>query len=212
MLGEVKGGHYVGWVDAKTGEQVHDSQIEQKYGDYILDHSGIRLVDPELFGGYDPEKKEYLQEIAVEEDLPEFDATLATAEAFKLRHGEHVTIRQLDGPDEFRVQIKCGAHILVPKAVPFSRGLVAGQIPKGWDPVKYGIQKDLVNQADPVTLYTLCCVSEALYSAGITDSLEIFKYIHLSEMGNFIGSSMGGTTKTRHMYKDMYLDKQVHNE
>jgi fatty acid synthase subunit alpha, fungi type len=210
--GEAKGKHYVGWVDAETGEQVPDDQIEEKYGTYILDNSGIRLVDPELFDGYDPEKKEYLQEIAVEEDLPEFDATLATAEAFKLRHREHVTIRQLDGPDEYRVQIKSGAHILVPKAVPFSRGVVAGQIPKGWDPAKYGIQEDLISQADPVTLYTLCCVSEALYSAGITDSLEIFKYIHLSEMGNFIGSSMGGTMKASHMYKDMFLDKQIQGD
>jgi fatty acid synthase subunit alpha, fungi type len=30
--GEEKGSHYVGWVDAKTGEQVHDSQIGEKYG------------------------------------------------------------------------------------------------------------------------------------------------------------------------------------
>ena len=207
--GDIKGSHYVGWIDTTTGEQVHDSEIERVYGQHILDHSGIRLIDSEEFGGYDPKRKEYLQEIAVEEDLPEFDATHATAEAFKLQHGEHVTIRQLEGPDEYRVQIKAGSHILVPKAVAFERGLVAGQIPKGWDPAKYGIEADLIDQVDPVTLYTLCCVSEALYSAGITESLEIFKYIHLSEMGNFVGSSMGGTTKTRHMYKDTYLDKQV---
>ena len=207
--GNANGGHYVGWVDTKTGEHVRDCDVEEKYGQYILENSGIRLVDPELSGGYDPERKECLQEIAVEEDLHEFDATLATAEAFKLRHGEYVTVRQLDGPDEYRVQIKAGAQILVPKAVSFSWGLVAGQIPKGWDPAKYGIQEDLISQVDPVTLYTLCCVSEALYSAGITDAMEIFKYIHLAEMGNFVGSSMGGTVKTRHMYKDMYLDKQI---
>ncbi len=210
--GDMKGRHYVGWIDTKTGEQVLDSEIETKYGPHILEHSGIRLVDPELFGGYDPEKKEYLQEIAVEEDLPEFDATHATAEAFKLRHGEHVAIRQLEGPDEYRVQIRAGAHILVPKAVPFRWGLVAGQIPKGWDPAKYGIQEDFINQVDSVTLYTLCCVSEALYSAGITDSLEIFKYIHLSEMGNFIGSSMGGSVKTKNMVKDMYLDRRIQGD
>ncbi|KAL9609773.1 MAG: hypothetical protein Q9167_005485 [Letrouitia subvulpina] len=207
--GETKSGHYVGWVDTKSGDQVHDSEVEKTYGRQIHEHSGIRLIDTEEFNGYDPQKKEYLQEIAVEEDLPEFDATHATAEAFKLQHGDHVNIRHLDGPDEYRVQIKSGAHILVPKAVSFERGLVAGQIPKGWNPVKYGIENDLIEQVDPVTLYTLCCVSEALYSAGITESLEIFKYIHLSEMGNFVGSSMGGTTKTRHMYKDTYLDKQV---
>ncbi|KAK4995689.1 hypothetical protein LTR66_004550, partial [Elasticomyces elasticus] len=210
--GDTKEGHYVGWADSKTGEHVDDGDIETKYGKRILDHSGIRLVEPELFGGYDPEKKEFLQEIAVEDDLPEFDATIATAKAFKLRHGENVVIRQLDGADECRVQNKRGAHILVPKAVPFTWGSVAGQIPTGWNPTKYGIQEDLVNQIDPATLYTLCCVSEALYSAGITDSFEVFKYIHLSELGNFIGSSMGGASKTRALYKDTHLDKEVQSD
>ncbi|KAK5011229.1 hypothetical protein LTR28_004736 [Elasticomyces elasticus] len=210
--GDTKDGHYVGWADSKTGEHVDDGDIETKYGKRILDHTGIRLVEPELFGGYDPEKKESLQEVAVEDDLPEFDATIATAKAFKLRHGENVVIRQLDGTDECRVRIKRGAHILVAKALPFTWGSVAGQIPTGWNPTKYGIQEDLANQVDPATLYTLCCVSEALYSAGITDSFEIFKYIHLSELGNFIGSSMGGVSKTRALYKDTHLDKEVQSD
>ncbi|KAJ9660489.1 hypothetical protein H2201_006911 [Coniosporium apollinis] len=209
---DTKEGHYAGWADAKTGEHVHDCDIEARYGQQILDHSGIRLVEPELFGGYDPKKKEYLQEIVIEEDLPEFDATLATAQAYKLRHGDGVDIRQLDGTDECRVLIKRGAHILVPKAVPFTWGSVAGQLPTGWNPTKYGIQEDLLGQVDPATLYTLCCVSEALFSAGITDSLEIFKYIHLSEIGNFIGSSMGGASKTRALYKDIYLDKEIQSD
>lgn len=210
--GDTPTGHYVGWVDAKTGEQVHDCDIESKYAQHILQHSGIRLVEPESPGGYDPKKKEYLQEIAIEEDLPEFDATLATAEAFKLRHGDNVIIRQFDGSDECTVQIKRGAHIQVPKAIPFNWGLVAGQIPTGWNPAAYGIQEDIVGQVDPATLYTLCCVSEALYSASITDSMEIFKHIHLSEMGNFIGSSMGGPSKTRAMYRDVHLDKDVQSD
>lgn len=209
--GEENGMHYVGWVDAKTGEHVHDSEMAEKYGCQVLKHSGIRLVDPDLFGGYDPNRKEYLQEVAIEEDLPEFDATLATAEAFKLRHGDKVAIRQAGNSDEYKVQIKRGAHILVPKTLP-SDGVVAGQIPSGWNPIKYGIPEDIIAQVDPVTLYALCCAAETLYSAGIVDSLEIFKYIHLSELGNFIGSSAGGATKTRNMYKDRYLDKQVQGD
>jgi fatty acid synthase subunit alpha, fungi type len=168
-------------------------------------------VEPDLFGGYDPNRKEYLHEVAIEEDLPEFDSTLATAEAFKLRHGDKVTIRRAGNPDEYKVQIKRGAHILVPKTLPFD-GVVAGQIPTGWNPVKYGIPEDLIAQVDPVTLYALCCAAEALYSAGIVDSLEIFKHIHVSELGNFIGPSAGGATKTRSMYKDRYLDKQVQGD
>ncbi|KAL8690259.1 MAG: hypothetical protein Q9218_004256 [Villophora microphyllina] len=209
--GDLKGEHYVGWADTKTGERVGEAEIAERYGSAILEHSGIRLVEPELFGGYDPKKKEYLQEVAIEEDLPEFETSRASADAFQLRHGSNVVVRSIAGSEQVKVQIKRGAHISVPKAVPFD-GEVAGQIPTKWDPLKFGIPEDIVQQVDPVTLYTLCCVSEALYSAGIEDSLEIFKHIHLSELGNFIGSSFGGMTKTRQMYKDRYLDKQVQGD
>ena len=204
-----KDGYYVGWVDTKTGEPVCDADIEQKYGKHIAAHTGVRLVEPESVAGYDPSKKEFLQEIAIEEDLPQFDASLATAEALRLRHGEKVSFHRIEGTETYRVQVKRGASIMIPKAVPFTWGSVAGQLPTGWNPAKYGIPEDLAHQVDPVTLYTACCVSEAFFSAGVTDPLEVFKYIHLSEMGNFIGSSMGGALKTRNLYRDIYLDKEV---
>ncbi|KAL8642495.1 MAG: hypothetical protein Q9228_000813 [Teloschistes exilis] len=209
--GDIKGDHYVGWVDAKSGQQVADAEVAERYSTAILEHSGIRFIEPELFGGYDPKKKEYLQEIAIEDDLPEFETTRAAADAFQLRHGSKVVIRSISGSEQVKVQIKRGAHISVPKAIPFD-GEVAGQLPSGWNPLKYGIPEDIIQQVDPITLYTLCCVSEALYSAGIEDSLEIFKHIHLSELGNFLGTSFGGMTKIRQMYKDRYLDKQVQGD
>ncbi|KAL9613426.1 MAG: hypothetical protein Q9167_002024 [Letrouitia subvulpina] len=210
--GNLKGGeHYVGWVDTKTGQPVRNDEVGRKYGQSIHEHSGIRPVEPGLFGGYDPQKKEYLHEIAIEEDLPEFETTRTIAEAFRLRHGINVEIRSIPGLDHVKVRVKRGAHVSVPKAVPFE-GEVAGQLPTGWDPLRYGITEDLSHQVDPVTLYTLCCVSEALYSAGIENSLEIFKYIHLSELGNFIGSSFGGMKKIRQMYRDRYLDKEVQGD
>ncbi|UJO24867.1 hypothetical protein CLAFUW4_14443 [Fulvia fulva] len=210
--GPTKTGYYVGWVDSKTGEPVHDADIESKYGEVIRSHSGIRFVDPEGSAGYDPAKKEYLHEIAIEEDLPEFEASTATAEAFRLRHGANVSIIPIDGTENCRVQVKRGAAIKIPKSVPFTWGSVAGQLPKGWSPNKYGIPEDLIPQLDPVSLYTICCVAEAFYSAGIPDPLEIFKHIHLSEIGNFLGSSMGGALKTRQMYRDIYLDQDVQSD
>ncbi|KAL8719646.1 MAG: hypothetical protein Q9225_003368 [Loekoesia sp. 1 TL-2023] len=206
--GDLKGEHYVGWVDVKSGQRVQDDEIPELYSVHILKYAGLRFVEPELFGGYDPKRKEYLFEVAIEEDLPEFETTQASAGAFRLRHGDNVTIRSIPSSEQVMVQIKRGSHISLPKAIPFD-GEVAGQIPTGWDPLEYGIPDDLIEQVDPVTLYTLCCVSEALYSAGIEDSLEVFKHIHLSELGNFIGSSFGGMKRTRQMYKDRYLDKEV---
>ena len=210
--GDRAGGYHVGWIDAKTGEAMDDHQIPKRFGEHILSHTGIRLIEPELLGGYDPDKKEYLQEIAIEDDLPEFDATLATAQAFKLRHGEGAVIRQLEEPDSFRVHLKAGTHIMVPKAVPLPSSVVAGLLPSGWDAAKYGIPDDIVSQVDTVTLYLLCCVSEAFFSAGIEDPMEVYKYFHLSEIGNFLGTSMGGTVKTRELYRDVHHDKQVQGD
>lgn len=185
--GEKDGSHYAGWVDKKTGAKVKDSQVGEFYGRQILEHSGVRMVESELFGGYDPAKKEYLQEVAIEETLPEFDASRSAAEAFKLHHGDKVSTRQIEGSDDFKVKLKRGASVMVSKAVPFE-GFVAGQIPTGWDATKYGLPEDIVRQVDPVTAYALCCAAEALYSAGISDASEILQHIHISEIGNFVGS------------------------
>ena len=210
--GERAGGYYVGWLDAKSGEPVQDDQIPEIYGEHILNHAGVRLIEPQLLGGYDPHKKDYLQEVAVEEDLPEFDATLATAEAFKLKNGDQVIVRPTDDPDSFRIQVKAGARIMVPKAIPLPSSVVAGLVPSGWNPANYGIPDDIISQVDTSTLYTLCCVSEAFLSAGIENPMEVFKYFHVSEIGNFLGSSLGGTEKNRQMFRDVYLDRQVQGD
>ena len=209
--GEKDGKPYAGWVDTKTGEKIHDSQVGELYGRQILEHSGVRIVEPELLGGYDPNKKEYLHEVAIKENLPEFEASPATAEALRLQHGDKISIRPIEGSEDFKVQLKQGAVMMVPKAVPFE-GSVAGQIPTGWDPTKYGLPEDIVRQVDPVTAYALCCAAEALYSAGISDANELLQHFHVSEIGNFVGSMMGGITKLRNMYKDRYMDKDVQGD
>ncbi|KAK3901810.1 thiolase-like protein [Staphylotrichum tortipilum] len=207
--GPHKDNHYVGWVDAKTGDPVEDGEMERKYGEHIKSHSGIRFIEPQAADGYNPSKKEFLQEVAVEDDLPPFETTHAAADAFRLKHGDKVFITRVEGSDNFRVQIKRGATIHVPKASPFPWGSVAGLMPTGFEPSRYGIPQDIIQQVDPVTLYTLCCVAEAFYTAGIPDPMEVFQHIHLSELGNFIGSSMGGALKTRHLYRDAYLDQEI---
>ena len=65
----LKGKPYAGWIDAKTNEPVDDKDVKTKYESYILDHAGIRLIEPELFNGYDPNKKQFMQEVIIEHDL-----------------------------------------------------------------------------------------------------------------------------------------------
>jgi fatty acid synthase subunit alpha len=209
--GTLKGKSYSGWVDAKTGEPVDDKDIKVKYEKHILEHSGIRLIEPELFNGYDPNKKQLLQEIQIEEDLDPFEASKETAEEFRREHGDKVEIFEIPDSGEYTVRLKKGATLLIPKALRFDR-LVAGQIPTGWDARKYGIPEDIISQVDPVTLFVLVSVSEALLSSGITDPYEFYKYVHISEVGNCIGSGIGGTTALKGMYKDRFLDRPVQKD
>lgn len=209
--GPLKGKSYSGWVDAKTGDPVDDKDIKGKYEKYILEHSGIRLIEPELFKGYDPNKKQLLQEVVIEEDLDQFEASKETADEFKREHGDKVEIFEVPDSGEYTVRLKKGATLLIPKALKFDR-LVAGQIPTGWDAKKYGIPDDIVSQVDPVTLFVLVCTVESLMASGITDPYEFYQYVHLSEVGNCIGSGIGGTSALRGMYKDRFLDKPLQKD
>ena len=209
--GPLKGKSYSGWVDAKTGDPVDDKDIKGKYEKYILEHSGIRLIEPELFNGYDPKKKQLLQEVVIEEDLDPFESSKETAQEFKREHGDKVEIFEVPESGEFTVRMKKGATLMISKALKFDR-LVAGQIPTGWNAKTYGIPDDIISQVDPVTLYVLVCTVEALLSSGITDPYEFYQYVHISEVGNCIGSGIGGTTALRGMYKDRYLDKPLQKD
>jgi len=209
--GPLKGKSYSGWVDAKTGDPVDDKDIKTKYEKHILEHSGIRLIESELFGGYDPKKKQLLQEIQIEEDLDPFETSKETAEEFKREHGDEVEIFEVKDSGEFQVRLKKGATLLIPKALRFDR-LVAGQIPTGWNAKVYGVPDDIIDQVDPVTLYVLVSTAEALISCGITDPYEFYQYVHLSQVGNCVGSGLGGTTALRGMYKDRFLDRPLQKD
>ena len=209
--GPIKGKPYSGWVDAKTGEPVDDKDIKPKYEKYILEHSGIRLIEPELFDGYDPNRKQLLHEVVIEEDLDPFQASKDNAEEFKREHGDKVDIFEIPESGEYTVRLKKGASLWIPKALRFDR-LVAGQIPTGWDAKRYGVPDDIISQVDPVALFVLVSTVEALLSAGITDPYEFYKYVHVSEVGNCVGSGMGGAAALRGMHRDRFLDKPLQND
>lgn len=209
--GPIKGKQYSGWVDGKTGDPVDDKDVKTRYEKYILEHSGIRLIEPELFNGYDPNQKHLLQEVVLQEDLETFEASKETADEFRHEHGDKVEVFEIKESGEYTVRLLKGATLLIPKALKFDR-LVAGQIPTGWDPKHYGITDDIIGQVDPVTLYVLVCTVETLVASGITDPYEFYKYVHISEVGNCIGSGIGGSNALRGMYKDRFLDKPLQKD
>lgn len=211
IMGLIKYNAKKGWTDAKSGEVVDEREIKSKYEKHILEHSGIRLTEPEVVG-FDPHQKQFVHEVIIEHDLEPFETSKETAEHFKIEQGDTVeAFADPENAEVWTVRFLKGAKILVPKALNYNR-FVCGQIPTGWDARTYGVPEDIINQVDPVTLFTLVSTSEALITSGITDPYEFYKYVHVSEVGNASGSGMGGMSALRKMFKDRYLDKEVQND
>ncbi|KAI8318916.1 thiolase-like protein, partial [Martensiomyces pterosporus] len=201
---------YTGWVDAKTGDPVKDTEVKPRYEAYILEHTGIRLIEPEMMQGYDPDRKTFIRELQIEHDMEPFEASADEAAAFKHQNGDKVDVWE-NKNGSWSVRFLKGAIILVPKALRFE-GFVSAQLPTGWDPARYGISDEMIRQVDPVTLYTITAAVEALVRSGITDPYELYSYFHVSAIGNTIGSSIGGGRKAQGVFKKRFLDKEVQSD
>lgn len=198
--GRLKDGQsYIGWLDLHSGQPITDTEIKLKYEKEILEHTGIRMIgtyllflfdfclEPKLFKGYDPKKKNFTQEIILDHDLEPIETSQEEAAHFKLKHEDFVDIWPADtDSSRWFVKFLRGALLMVPKAIPFDR-LVAGQLPTGWDAKRYGLPQDIIDQMDPCGVWSLVATAEALASAGVTDPYELFKYVHVSEVGNALG-------------------------
>ncbi|KAJ2210025.1 fatty acid synthase alpha subunit Lsd1, partial [Coemansia sp. RSA 487] len=202
--------NYIGWVDAKSGEPVKDEDVKSHYLEHILAHTGIRLIEPDMSHGYDPNAKTLLREVQIEHVMDPFEATAEDAQEYKKGNKDKVEIwERSDGA--WSVRFLKGAVIRVPVTVSTDR-FVAGMIPTGWNPALFGIPEDLVKQIDMVTLYTLVATVEALVRSGITDPYELYKYFHVSEVGSSMGAGIGGGLSFRQIVKSRFLEQEVNKD
>eukprot|EP00668_Euglena_longa_P007013 GGOE01008376.1.p1 GENE.GGOE01008376.1~~GGOE01008376.1.p1 ORF type:complete len:4141 (-),score=1338.09 GGOE01008376.1:1069-11655(-) len=201
---------YSGWVDAATKAPIADNEVKARYESRILEHCGIRLIEPELFSGYDPHRKMFLQQVSIDQDMKPIELSEEEALAFQRQHGEACEVWE-KGDGQWLARLRKGAQIYVPKALQFDR-LVAGQMPTGWDAKRYGLPPSIVDQVDPVTLYTLVSTAEALISSGITDPYEFYEYVHVTEVGNTSGSGFGGMVASQGMYLGRVMEKPIQKD
>jgi fatty acid synthase subunit alpha len=208
--GYVDGQPYAGWLEIATGNPISDEVIKNKYEEHMLKHSGIRLMESRTADSV-WDSREALYEIELERDQEPFETSEKVAHELKKAHGENIVISEIPETSQFKIILKKGARIMVPKlnSTPHT---VGGQIPKGWNARTYGVPEDAINQVDPATLYPLVCAAEALQSAGIFDPCELYRYIHVSEFGNCVGSGLGGSTSMRKIYRDRYQDRPAAND
>ncbi|ORX74095.1 hypothetical protein DL89DRAFT_253981 [Linderina pennispora] len=161
-------GIHIGWVDTKTGEPVRDRDIKAKYESFILQHTGIRLLEPENTHGISSEILPVLREIQVTHDMEPFEATAEEAESFKLLNGDKVdTWRNNDGTCFQPVGIRSDTGSLMI-----------------WS--NSSIRSQSIALLPP---------SRHSYAQEVTDPYELYQYFHLADIGNTIGSGLGGCEK-----------------
>ncbi|KAI0149769.1 putative 3-oxoacyl-synthase [Hypoxylon sp. NC0597] len=199
------------WIDSATGAPVHDHEVKAKYEKQILEHTGLRLIEPSPLDHPNRDSKQFLQEVIVQHDLEPFTASFDTAMEFVREQGDKVEIKQIARSDQFSVRLRKGATLMIPKARVFDR-IVGGQLPTGWDPTVYGLPQDLCESVDRCTQMALVCAAETFLSAGITDVYDLYKTIHVSELANCVGSGMGGGQSLQKLYRQRYLDRPVQSD
>ncbi|KAH6996912.1 hypothetical protein EDB80DRAFT_651672 [Ilyonectria destructans] len=199
-----------GWVECESGEPIKDADVKRKLESRIREHTGIRIVNPDQSSNLDPRLRNMLHEVGAAEDLPPFECSPQAAEAFKARHGDGAEILSSDGTTA-KVRIRRGAYIFVPKAMN-TEYFVGAQLPTGWDASKYGIPDEVLTQASRSSLYVLVAVAEAFICAGITDVYELYKYIHVSDVGNCVSSGAGGATAIQAFHEHRLLGGQVQSD
>ncbi|KAM0815019.1 putative beta-ketoacyl-[acyl-carrier-protein] synthase I [Seiridium cardinale] len=199
------------WIDVASGSPVRESDVKRKYEKTILDHAGIRLIEPGPLDHSSRDQNQFLQEVIIQDDLPPFTSSHDAAQDFVREHGDYAQIKPIPGTDQYSVRLRKGAIIMIPKATVYDR-IVGGQLPSGWDPTVYGLPQDICESIDRCTLMTLVCTAEALLSAGITDAYELFKTIDVTELANCVGSGMGGAYSLQKLYRERYLDREVQSD
>jgi phosphopantetheine--protein transferase-like protein len=204
--------HYIGWIDTGTKAPIPEHKIKEAYETQIVEHAGVRLINSEQLEGYNPKEKLFLQQVAIAHDMDWIEvADKAEAMEFRTQLGAgNVDIRPAEG-GQWEMKLKKGAVLHIPKAKSFDR-LVAGQVPDGWDALRYGVPQDIVHQVDPVTLHTIVATGEALISAGITDPYEFYHYVHVSDVGNSSGGGMGGMRAIRRIFGERMLQKSMQSD
>ncbi len=203
-------GQRSGWVDRETAQAIEDVDIKRKYEQRIMDHTGIRILTPAPAENPDPRRESRLYRVVVTNDLHPFECSRDAAVGLKSTHRDRCIIHMEDD-NSATVQILRGATLYIPLESEISH-FVGAQLPSGWDPTAYGISPDLVTQVDPVTLYALVCAAEGFLSAGVTDVYELYKYMHVSEMGNCLGSGIGGSSTFDDIFRRRFLDEEVQSD
>ncbi|GAA3962715.1 fatty acid synthase subunit beta domain-containing protein [Gordonia caeni] len=197
-----------GWYDVESGDPVDEADIAERYHDAVLERCGIRRYADEgaMVDGAAP----LLESVFLDEDLSFAVPTEAQARAFAAADPERTRVAPNADTGDWTVTRLAGTEIRVPRRFELSR-TVGGQIPTGFDPVRWGVSPDMAESVDRVALWNLVATVDAFLTAGFSPS-ELMRWVHPGLVANTQGTGMGGMTSMRSLYVDTLLGESKAND
>ena len=193
------------WFDTETDEVVDEADIAARYRDVVLQHAGIRVVEPDV-AGYDPDQVPVLSVVYLDRDLTFQVSSRAEAETFVQADPGNTLVREDAARGQWTVTRRAGSEVRVPRSVRWQRH-VAGLVPTGFDPKRFGIPAEMADATDRVTCFALVATVDAFLSAGLRPE-ELLSKLHPARVGNTQGSGIGGMESLRRLYLDELLDRE----
>lgn len=184
-----------GWYDRASGDLVAEQEIVERYHDAVVARCGIRRYEDD--GPMVENTAPLLQSVFLDHDLTFVVSGAAEARAFQLSDPDRTVIAAVPDSAEWQVTRKAGTEIRIPRKVKLTR-TVGGQIPTGFDPLKWGISPDMVATIDRVSLWNIVTTVDAFIGAGLTPS-ELMEWVHPRLVANTQGTGMGGMSSIRAM-------------
>lgn len=201
MTGLIKPDAEGGWLDAASGEPVPEESLAERYREAVTTASGIRWIEPSM-AGYDPARLPVMAKAWLDRDLSFPVGSREEAESFLAADPAHTSLAQ-DEAGGWVVTRRAGSEIRVPRVWRIDRQ-VAGLLPTGFDPVRYGIPAELAAGTDRVGLMNLAATADAFLSAGLTPE-ELMAAVHPARVANTQGSGLGGGRSLRRLNTDALL-------
>ena len=197
-----------GWYDVESGDPVAEADIAERYHDAVVERVGIRRYADE--GAMVENTSPLLESVFLDKDLTFSVPNEAAAREFASADPERTRIAPNAETGDWTVTRLAGTEIRVPRRAKLSR-TVGGQIPTGFDPVRWGVSPDMVESVDRVALWNLVATVDAFITAGFSPS-ELMRWVHPGLVANTQGTGMGGMTSMRSLYVDTLLGESKAND
>ncbi|SDS39876.1 type I polyketide synthase [Corynebacterium timonense] len=190
-----------GWYDAE-GAPVAEEDIYERFRDEVVARAGVRELTDKYFltdkGSID------LAEVYLDRDITFTVDSEATARDIEVADPAKTRVELVDG--EWTVTRLAGATARVPRKATLSR-TVAGQMPDDFDPSRWGIPAQMVDNMDRIAVWNLVTAVDAFVTAGFTPA-ELLRAVHPVDVASTQGTGIGGMESLHQVFVSRLLGEE----